>query len=184
MNRLSATSRFFFLSSPIHSEVRKGETIVLSCGASGFPDPTYEWYRDGGRLSSAHSRYKVRIAMVVIGWGEINVPHNVIVVQLTDNLFQNVNVIKVNYKNLNSNRSAIIGPKLHNSFYMIKIYDWNLKLFFNFQVEKNGTLIIENAQLDDTAHYRCSASNYLGRASSSARVKVNLALPDCKTKFK
>ena len=43
---------------PIQTEVRKGETIILSCGASGFPDPTYEWFRDGGRLSSAHSRYK------------------------------------------------------------------------------------------------------------------------------
>ena len=47
-----------------------------------------------------------------------------------------------------------------------------------FQIEENGTLLIENAQLDDSAHYRCSASNYLGRASSAARVKVNLALPD------
>ena len=34
---------------------------------------------------------------------------------------------------------------------------------------------IENAQLDDSAHYRCSATNYLGRASSAARVRVNLA---------
>ena len=48
----------------------------------------------------------------------------------------------------------------------------------SFQIEENGTLLIENAQLDDSAHYRCSASNYLGRASSAARVKVNLALPD------
>ena len=50
--------------------------------------------------------------------------------------------------------------------------------FHAFQIEENGTLLIENAQLDDSAHYRCSASNYLGRASSAARVKVNLAIPD------
>ena len=37
--------------------------------------------------------------------------------------------------------------------------------------------MIENAQLDDTAHYRCSASNYLGKASSAARVKVNTRDP-------
>jgi len=40
--------------------VRKGDTIILDCGASGFPEPTFEWYRDGGRLSSAHARYKVK----------------------------------------------------------------------------------------------------------------------------
>ncbi len=56
---LLALNQTFFVFSPVQSEVRKGETIVLSCGASGFPEPTYEWYRDGGRLSSAHSRYKV-----------------------------------------------------------------------------------------------------------------------------
>ena len=50
--------------------------------------------------------------------------------------------------------------------------------FHSLQIEENGTLLIENAQLDDSAHYRCSASNYLGRASSAARVKVNLAIPD------
>ena len=35
----------------------------------------------------------------------------------------------------------------------------------------------ENAQLDDSAHYRCSASNYLGSASSAARVRVQSDLP-------
>ena len=53
-----------------------------------------------------------------------------------------------------------------------------LEIYLAFQIEENGTLLIENAQLDDSAHYRCSASNYLGRASSAARVKVNLPLPD------
>jgi hypothetical protein len=46
------------------------------------------------------------------------------------------------------------------------------------KVEENGTLVITNAQLGDTAHYRCSASNYLGRASSAARVKVNLNITE------
>ena len=53
-----------------------------------------------------------------------------------------------------------------------------MEIYLAFQIEENGTLLIENAQLDDSAHYRCSASNYLGRASSAARVKVNLPLPD------
>lgn len=90
--------------SPIHSEVEKGSTIILDCGASGFPRPTFAWYKDGGRLSTAHDRYKI---------------------------------------------------------------------------ELNGTLVINNAQLGDSGHYRCSASNYLGRASSAARVKVNLKIPEC-----
>ena len=47
-----------------------------------------------------------------------------------------------------------------------------------FQIEENGTLVITNAQLGDSGHYRCSASNYLGRASSAARVKVNLNIPE------
>ena len=43
-----------------------------------------------------------------------------------------------------------------------------------WQITSDGTLEIENAQLDDSAHYRCSATNYLGRASSAARVRVSL----------
>ena len=50
------------------------------------------------------------------------------------------------------------------------------KLFFH-KIAENGTLVITNAQLGDSGHYRCSASNYLGRASSAARVKVNLNIP-------
>ena len=42
------------------------------------------------------------------------------------------------------------------------------------QVDSNGTLVIGNAQLEDAAHYRCSASNHLGKASATARVRVNL----------
>ena len=45
-----------------------------------------------------------------------------------------------------------------------------------FNIALNGSLVIENAQLDDSAHYRCSASNYLGKASSSARVQVIIKL--------
>ena len=44
---------------PSYTEVRKGETIRLVCGAEGFPTPTSVWYRDGGRLSNAHDRYEV-----------------------------------------------------------------------------------------------------------------------------
>ena len=43
---------------------------------------------------------------------------------------------------------------------------------------------IENAQLDDSAHYRCSATNYLGRASSAARVRVSLPQQEGKTSFR
>ena len=61
-------------------------------------------------------------------------------------------------------------------------------------VPDNGSLVIDNVQLDDAAHYRwvqqlqqagrgntalarCSASNYLGKASSSARVTVETDEP-------
>ena len=44
--------------------------------------------------------------------------------------------------------------------------------------QSTGTLVITNAQLDDSAHFRCSASNYLGRAGSAARVKVNPDTPE------
>ena len=44
---------------PVDHEVSKGETIRLSCGAVGFPKPTYAWYKDGGRLSNAHDRFEV-----------------------------------------------------------------------------------------------------------------------------
>ncbi|CAB4061543.1 PXDN [Lepeophtheirus salmonis] len=94
--------------SPTRTDVLKGETIRLTCGATGFPTPTFSWFKDGGRLSSFHDR---------------------------------------------------------------------------FSVGEDGTLTITNAQLDDSAHYRCSATNYLGRASSAARVRVNLAIPDSKPIF-
>ena len=45
--------------SPSHTEIEKGSTIKLECGASGFPQPNFAWYKDGGRLSTAHSRYKI-----------------------------------------------------------------------------------------------------------------------------
>jgi peroxidase len=90
------------------TDVEKGQTIRLSCVAGGFPRPSFAWFKDGGRLSSAHSRYKI---------------------------------------------------------------------------EDNGTLVITNAQLADSGHYRCSASNYLGRASSAAKVKVNLNIPSAAPVF-
>jgi len=83
---------------PMNVEVPKGSTVRLSCGAIAFPPPVHTWFKDGGRLSSAHDRYEVKA---------------------------------------------------------------------------DGTLVIVNAQLDDSAHFRCSVSNYLGRAGFSARVKVN-----------
>lgn len=87
---------------PVKTTVKVGGLIVLDCLASGYPPPAYSWYKDGGRLSSAHDR---------------------------------------------------------------------------FTLAHNGSLIITNAQLDDSAHYRCSASNYLGKASSSAKVEVDTAEP-------
>ena len=47
------------LRSPVETEVEKGDSITLECVASGFPRPFFAWYKDGGRLSTAHSRYKV-----------------------------------------------------------------------------------------------------------------------------
>ena len=42
---------------PLMSRVVRGQRIVLDCLASGYPPPTYSWYKDGGRLSSAHDRW-------------------------------------------------------------------------------------------------------------------------------
>ena len=36
-----------------------GGQIVLDCLASGYPPPTYSWYKDGGRLSPAHDRFNL-----------------------------------------------------------------------------------------------------------------------------
>ncbi len=47
---------------PTHTEVRKGDTIRLVCGATGYPPPTFQWYKDGGRLSNVHDRYEARHA--------------------------------------------------------------------------------------------------------------------------
>jgi len=47
-----------------------------------------------------------------------------------------------------------------------------------YEMSSDGVLTITNAQLDDSAHFRCSASNYLGRAGTSARVKVNPDEPE------
>ena len=44
---------------PHRVEVKKGQTIRLSCKATGFPKPNYAWYKDGGRLSSFHDRFRV-----------------------------------------------------------------------------------------------------------------------------
>jgi len=52
-----------------------------------------------------------------------------------------------------------------------------------FYLAQNGSLIIQNAQFDDSAHYRCSASNYLGKASSSARVQVDTSDPPAPPKI-
>ena len=49
--------------SPTQTNVEKGSTIRLNCVAAGFPRPSYAWYKDGGRLSTAHSRFKVRFLM-------------------------------------------------------------------------------------------------------------------------
>ena len=42
---------------PLQTRVLRGERIVLDCLASGYPPPSYSWYKDGGRLSAAHDRY-------------------------------------------------------------------------------------------------------------------------------
>ena len=59
----SSSSRFFkptITNRPETTEVTKGDVIRLPCGAAGFPKPTFAWFKDGGRLSNAHDRFKVQ----------------------------------------------------------------------------------------------------------------------------
>ena len=56
---LSGRAKPSITHSPRHTEIEKGNRITLDCGASGFPYPSFSWYKDGGRLSNAHSRYKI-----------------------------------------------------------------------------------------------------------------------------
>ena len=49
----------FSYARPHRVEVKKGQTIRLNCKATGFPKPNYAWYKDGGRLSSFHDRFRV-----------------------------------------------------------------------------------------------------------------------------
>ena len=61
----AAQQRFFskptIADRPETAEVTKGDVIRLPCGASGFPRPTFAWFKDGGRLSNAHDRFKARV---------------------------------------------------------------------------------------------------------------------------
>ena len=51
---------------PLQTRVLRGESIVLDCLASGYPPPSYSWYKDGGRLSAAHDRYTVVVFLSFI----------------------------------------------------------------------------------------------------------------------
>ena len=51
---------------PSRIEVKKGQAIRLNCKATGFPKPHYAWYKDGGRLSSFHDRFRVIYVLYII----------------------------------------------------------------------------------------------------------------------
>lgn len=54
------------------------------------------------------------------------------------------------------------------------------------QVTSNGTLIIHDAQREDSGSYRCTASNYLGRIHAVALLKINgkkLMMIQCSTLY-
>ncbi|XP_008185071.1 LOW QUALITY PROTEIN: peroxidasin [Acyrthosiphon pisum] len=51
--------------------------------------------------------------------------------------------------------------------------DINLELGQRVQVFQNNTLTISKVERTDVGHYKCVASNYLGRVSSEAMVNVN-----------
>ena len=57
---------FMFWNRPSRKEVKKGQTIRLNCKATGFPKPHYAWYKDGGRLSSFHDRFRVIYILHII----------------------------------------------------------------------------------------------------------------------
>lgn len=42
-----------------------------------------------------------------------------------------------------------------------------------FRILQNGTLIIENPTIDDAGIYKCAATNYLGKETATADVRVN-----------
>lgn len=50
------------------------------------------------------------------------------------------------------------------------------------RVQPNGTLTIENPTIDDAGTYKCEATNYLGKDSATAEVRVDgEAFPDNKS---
>lgn len=48
-----------------------------------------------------------------------------------------------------------------------------LGLTSRHHMEPEGSLIIRNIQASDYGAYRCEASNYLGRITTSAQIKIN-----------
>ncbi|XP_022316570.2 contactin-3-like isoform X2 [Crassostrea virginica] len=193
-----------FFSYPLkHQHVDIGSKLTWRCEATAMPEPVYEWFKDGVRLSNIP--------------GKLNIVRNVLTLQnlqTTDNGMYQCSAENIYGKSFTEGQLRVLAfaptfvkEPLAEIIYGVvggnitypcnpeaaptPTYTWlknNVELGLNpgdttsrVRMLQNGNLLILNINLGDVAYYTCRVENQLGRVSSTGQLqiadKVVISLP-------
>lgn len=184
---------------PKDTVVYFGDNVAFNCVATGDPTPEIVWFHDSQALPLAATRYEVMndgSTLMVHDADELaegffeclaknsngearSKPARMTVHKRTPFESRELQFIALPLKttvNLSDHISfdcmATGEPKPHISWWFNKE---RLLLNERISIIKNGTLVINNIQLDDIGEYTCLAENINGKISTSAGLEIRIA---------
>ncbi|XP_075981849.1 hemicentin-1-like isoform X2 [Anticarsia gemmatalis] len=176
----------------------KGDAeLRIKCEASGYPEPTITWKKDGVNIVSGSDHYDIIDGVLIIkNIDEIlagSYECSAINIVTTDTVTYDVNVYvpanidepKVSSIETTINEDQILNCGAHgNPSPEIKWFYHDLNNETSTELsEKTMSLHLHNLQMKDQGYYQCIATNNLGSTSITYKVTVN-ALPEIERKHK
>ncbi|CAB3399927.1 unnamed protein product [Caenorhabditis bovis] len=175
-------------------DVVKGLTIEIPCRATGIPEVTRIWQKNGINLDTSSSKYTVdnmgtlRIHDALVDDAAV---YNCVVSnsQGTDVLNTTVVVQEppVILPTTNTNYTAVIGDVVEMRCYVDAHPAATIQWFRRgiavtektngVKVQNDGTLVIEEASLEDATIYTCKASNPAGKDEKNLQLTI-IAAPE------
>ncbi|CAH2103852.1 unnamed protein product [Euphydryas editha] len=185
-------------SNPEDVVVNFGEDAMFTCNATGEPTPEIIWYRDSSVLPIDNSRYEImNNGTLMIHNADVNdvavfeckaknpagevlsKPAKMMVQMKPDDngypIFTTLprnQIVKMNQPITRIDCVAHGNPKPHISWYF---KDERILLSDRISMRHNGSIIIENVQLEDSGLYTCQAENINGKITAAVILEVMVA---------
>uniref|UniRef100_A0A1I7TZZ9 Hemicentin-1 n=1 Tax=Caenorhabditis tropicalis TaxID=1561998 RepID=A0A1I7TZZ9_9PELO len=177
-------------------DVVKGHTIEIPCRATGVPEVIRTWNKDGIELSLDGKKFSVDNLGTLriyeadkkdIGDYSCVVTNSAGTNELTTHV--QVQEPPVILPNTQTNNTAVVGDMVELHCYVDASPEATITWFRKgiaigentrgYRVEKDGTLVIQSATVEDATIYTCKATNPAGEAEANLQVTV-IASPDIK----